>query len=409
MIAKAKAIPYGGNAVRYSVNKDRAQIVKVNHLPSDISAEAMWSRMLIHQAQFREKFKGRPLKNTLFRIEVSPTAEESRNWTMRDWEELADEFIREFDSIDLSAITKRQTAKSTNLRNSQYTVALHHDSRSGILHLHINANRIDMNGNLNDDHCVHLRAMTAVNNIARRRGWVQAEEVGERNRQEIADACMDILRNMPKFSWEDYCNRLMQRGYGIQLKKDANGIVRGYTVKKGNSTYKSSELGKGRKLMPSRIILTWTDLHCEAMKQSTAAPRQNRSSTTTKLQTEKTARCNEPPTVSVPSMRHHSFEFNYRDYNLDIPSAVDALISSQVILPDDNTFANIVDVQRTALLLFAGYLDTATQMSESCGGGGCAPDGWGRDKDEDDLEWARRCARMANRMCKAPVQKGLKR
>ena len=70
---------------------------------------------------------------------------------------------------------------------------------------------------------------------------------------------------------------------------------------------------------------------------------------------------------------------------------------------------DIVDVQRTALLLFAGYLDTATQMSESCGGGGSTPDGWGRDKDEDNLEWARRCARMANRMCKAPVQKGLKR
>ncbi len=93
-------------------------------------------------------------------------------------------------------------------------------------------------------------------------------------------------------------------------------------------------------------------------------------------------------------MKHHSFEFNYRDYNLYIPSAVDALISNQVILPDDNTFANIVDVRRTALLLFAGYLDAATQMSESCGGGGSTPDGWGRDKDDDDLAWARRCARM---------------
>ena len=113
-----------------------------------------------------------------------------------------------------------------------------------------------MDGNLNDDHCVHLRAMAAANNIARRRGWVQAEDVGERNRQEIA---------------------------------------------------------------------------------------------------------------------------------------------------------NIVDVQRTVLLLFAGYMDAATQMSESCGGGGSIPDGWGRDKDEDDLAWARRCARMANRMCKAPVYKGLKR
>ena len=33
--------------------------------------------------------------------------------------------------------------------------------------------------------------------------------------------------------------------------------------------------------------------------------------------------------------------------------------------------------------------------------------GWGRDKDEDELEWARRCARMANSMCKR--RKGLHR
>ena len=43
MIAKAATISHGGNAVRYSVNKDKAEIVKVNFLPDDISAEAMYS------------------------------------------------------------------------------------------------------------------------------------------------------------------------------------------------------------------------------------------------------------------------------------------------------------------------------------------------------------------------------
>ena len=61
------------------------------------------------------------------------------------------------------------------------------------------------------------------------------------------------------------------------------------------------------------------------------------------------------------------------------------------------------------LILFAGYLDAATQMSESSGGGGSTPDGWGKDEDEDDLEWARRCARMASHMCRPAIKRGNRR
>lgn len=71
----------------------------------------------------------------------------------------------------------------------------------------------------------------------------------------------------------------------------------------------------------------------------------------------------------------------------------------EVSLSENNVFATINDLQRTAILLFAGYLDAATQMSESSGGGGSTPDGWGRDKDEDDWsgqddahEWQATCA-----------------
>ena len=67
----------------------------------------------------------------------------------------------------------------------------------------------------------------------------------------------------------------------------------------------------------------------------------------------------------------------------------------------------IEEIQHTALLLFAGYIDAATSMAASSGGGGSDTSGWGRNKDEDELEWARRCARMANSMCKR--KKGLHR
>ena len=94
MIAKAATISHGGNAVRYSVNKDKAEIVKVNFLPDDISAEAMFQRMVLKQKEFSSIInKGRPLKRNVIRMEISPTKEESSGWTLDDWVRLANEYI----------------------------------------------------------------------------------------------------------------------------------------------------------------------------------------------------------------------------------------------------------------------------------------------------------------------------
>jgi len=62
---------------------------------------------------------------------------------MADWQKLADDFIREFDAVSLKR-KDRDEDEHTHLANSQYVVLLHHDSKGRILHLHINANRINM-------------------------------------------------------------------------------------------------------------------------------------------------------------------------------------------------------------------------------------------------------------------------
>lgn len=49
MIAKASTISHGANAIRYSVNKEKADIVKANLLPDNISPEAMYGRMMLVQ------------------------------------------------------------------------------------------------------------------------------------------------------------------------------------------------------------------------------------------------------------------------------------------------------------------------------------------------------------------------
>ncbi len=103
MIAKAAVISHGANAVRYATEKDKSEIVKLNRLPDGVPPEGIWQRMVIHQKQFEDKLnRYRPMKNNAIRIEVSPAREESDGWTHADWKRLADDFIREFDAVDLS-------------------------------------------------------------------------------------------------------------------------------------------------------------------------------------------------------------------------------------------------------------------------------------------------------------------
>ena len=113
--------------------------------------------------------------------------------------------------------------------------------------------------------------------------------------------------------------------------------------------------------------------------------------------------------ISLQSvMKHYNIATDeYYSFHVEIPEAADTIIRQNCSLEEAHPLAKIEEIQHTALLLFAGYLDAATSMAASSGGGGSDTSGWGRDKDEDELEWARRCARMANSMCKH--RKGLHR
>ena len=209
MIAKAAAIAHGSTNVRYSTEKDLSEIVKVHNLPENLSASAIWSRMTILQEQFREKLnRTKPLKNTSLRFEISPAREETVGWTMEKWKELADEFVREFDAVDFSGRTGRESSKATGLKNTQYVAMLHHDSDSGILHLHITANRIDMDGNVIDSHFITERARQAAYVINERRGWVQPEEIHKERAVLVTQDCIAALKELDTFDWDAYKHKL---------------------------------------------------------------------------------------------------------------------------------------------------------------------------------------------------------
>lgn len=115
------------------------------------------------------------------------------------------------------------------------------------------------------------------------------------------------------------------------------------------------------------------------------------------------------PTVdNTPKIRHLDFSTDeFHAYSVDISQNCLDVIDKNIALDADNVFAKISDVQKTAILLFAEYIDAATTIAaQSGGGGGGATSGWGRDKDEDELSWAHRCAIMANRLCRPRKKQG---
>ena len=91
---------------------------------------------------------------------------------MADWANLQDEALEVLDSVGLTPNGFSNEIK-TNFTNSMNVGGLHSDSKSGTLHLHIDCCRVDMEGNTNHVHDIHLRAMKAAEIINMRHGWEQ--------------------------------------------------------------------------------------------------------------------------------------------------------------------------------------------------------------------------------------------
>ncbi len=228
---------------------------------------------------------------------------------------------------------------------------------SGTHHLHLDCNRVDMDNCLNSDHPIGIRAKTAAEEVNRLRNWTRTKERFEENKARIKKDCLAVLSGMSAFSWEKYSAALEARGYTVKLKMDASVTVRGYTIQSGNSVYKSFVIG--RDLTPSRIRETWEKMRPE-----------NRYGQMTPAERVAFALSEEGKNYLFP----WGFTIDGKRYEKMVHGRV------------------------------ARVFDAATTFAQNCGGGGSSPDqNWGRDKNEDDILWARRCFRKAREMVTTPV------
>ena len=408
MIMLARVVPYGGNAVRYALEKEKAKLVKVNHMPQGSDPTAIWYMMKHHcRLHQQDRTAGRKLERFMVSFVISPSKEEAANFTMNDWANLGDETLETLDVIGLIPKGMDREIK-TNFRNSMNVSGLHSDSKSGTLHLHMDCCRVDLEGNTNDVHNLHIRAMMAAEIINMRHGWKQPKEIRDMRKAEIAEFCEYTLQKMQEFDIDFYFKMLRMKGYEVTPRYEKSKKLVGYTIGKNASVFKASEIG--RRYMVSQLEATWKKFHPKpaqvevkpAAPTATPIRRPVRPNAQTTISTQPKVQPKVQP-KPMPSFTVFNIDTPKGSKAVDISNIVKDIFFNEAQIPEDNDIVTIENVAHVAMLLFVGYIDAATSLSESYGGGGgSAPESdWGKKDDEDERQYARRCLLMAHSMCKS--------
>lgn len=414
MIAKAKAVAHGIRAMLYvsGESRNKKHPERITRICDNFMSQGMDATGIFTEMKFAA-MNHPNIRNNVIRMEISPAMEHTKDFTLEDWQQLWQDFAAAFDIQEIRDKYGKVVSSRTNISGSKSSVWLHEESKSGIPHLHAIISRVDEDGNINNDHAIHLRAQRAAEMIARQRRWTTAMHIHETNIPQVSTDCMEALRELDRWSWDGYKERLADKGYELHLRKDKKDMIRGYVLCKGNTRFKASELGKGRNLTASRIRQTWEKLHPEQDKQKT-----KQASPTPKPPVPNAAKQKPQPVIRQnntvyedytdykPNRQPTEFEHDGKTYKRYLPDKVLDFFNDEF---DYRELANWQDLQNLAMAYFT-LIASPYEVTSGGGGGGSQSDlKWGRDPEEDEIEFARRCAREALRRLGTQKKSGMKR
>lgn len=277
MIAVARNISYGAAYSEYATKKDKAVFIGAENMVGDWSLIFNNEQLTDVWLEFKDAGrdyvrKGKDVTRDLFVIECSPTMDESKNWSKSDWMKYAKLLLKEIDDVQLMIPKKdKKTNKwmvdesgkkrlfpvaKTELQKSKWMCMLHRDSESGIYHLHILISRYTTDNKLNENFDIAKKAAQASEKINQNMGWTKAMDIRQQHIDEINNVINGILADMEtnSINWDDFVQRVSAatykdykgrtRNYSIQLHRNDQGEVDGYSVGRGKSTFKASELGQ---------------------------------------------------------------------------------------------------------------------------------------------------------------------
>ncbi len=236
MIAKCKAIAHGKTALEYIFRETKLKNkLLIQNLCGD-TAERIYEEMsLVNQFNSR-------CRNKFLRIEIgiAPKDEAGMNW--KKLREIASEFIQ-----------------AMKLQEHQVVAVTHKDTDN--LHIHIIANRMNMNGMVYDTTFVSNKAARVAEELSRKHGLTIANEIRVEKRyqkpraNQTREASKEKLRTMAYGLLGKYTNGgvngyasfrydLRRQGVTVEQMKNKKGGIYGLKFLFEGQTFKASEIGR---------------------------------------------------------------------------------------------------------------------------------------------------------------------
>lgn len=229
MVSKATATKGSSQAFDYLLDdKGHAQELDRNLLTGENGQELL--------AEFREvQAQNTNCINNTYSIVLSPSNE--RSFTNDELRELGREHLKNL---------------GFDLENTQYLMTVHRSTDQP--HVHILANRIDMQGNAHKDNFIGKRAQRSAEQIAERLGLTTARDIQKNKelslepnikaiRKEIQQA-FNQAKQEPDFA--SFCSKMKSQGIEVREIHNSGGKLQGlrYVHSKTGTDIKASEVGK---------------------------------------------------------------------------------------------------------------------------------------------------------------------
>lgn len=170
-------------------------------------------------------------------------------------------------------------------------------------------------------------------------------------------------------------------------RPDDKGGIKGYVVGKGKARFKASELGKGRKLMASKIEQTWQKLHGQSETKSMQPAGKTGAKTVapvvpvTAKPVAKPIQHSDKPVEDYSSWRENTSQYELthdgKTSLFYIPDDVMQVFNDEF---DYRETANWKELTDMAVALFVGLAALDTVSTGGSGGGGSSNDNDWRDK-----------------------------
>lgn len=229
MVSKATATRGSSQAFDYLLDdKGHAQELDRNLLTGENGQELL--------AEFREvQAQNTNCINNTYSIVLSPSNE--RSFTNDELKELGREHLKNL---------------GFDLENTQYLMTVHRSTDQP--HVHILANRINMQGNAHKDNFIGKRAQRSAEQIAERLGLTTARDIQKNKelslepnikaiRKEIQQA-FNQAKQEPDFA--SFCSKMKSQGIEVREIHNSGGKLQGlrYVHSKSGADLKASEVGK---------------------------------------------------------------------------------------------------------------------------------------------------------------------